>query len=113
MGAAAAGELGTEAVFVEGDPPPQPAIDPAASSKSAGRHTLVPLRIRETAPPFKTLLFILARRLSALPKAQRNRGAPHLTDNQVNLMQLATPNFLWYADPRNELNTAYENFLRG
>jgi hypothetical protein len=26
---------------------------------------------------------------------------------------LATPNFLWYANHSDELNTAYENFLRG
>ncbi len=36
-----------------------------------------------------------------------------LADNPVNLKQLATPNFLWYAQHSNELNTAYENFLRG
>jgi putative spermidine/putrescine transport system substrate-binding protein len=36
-----------------------------------------------------------------------------LADNPVNLRQLATPNFLWYAHNSNELNTAYENFLRG
>jgi putative spermidine/putrescine transport system substrate-binding protein len=36
-----------------------------------------------------------------------------LADNPVNLKQLATPNFAWYAQNSNELNTAYENFLRG
>jgi putative spermidine/putrescine transport system substrate-binding protein len=36
-----------------------------------------------------------------------------LADNPANLKQLATPNFLWYAQHSNELNTAYENFLRG
>ncbi|HEY5192376.1 MAG TPA: extracellular solute-binding protein [Solirubrobacteraceae bacterium] len=36
-----------------------------------------------------------------------------LADNPVNLKQLATPNFLWYGQHSNELNTAYENFLRG
>lgn len=36
-----------------------------------------------------------------------------LADNPVNLKQLATPNFLWYAHHSEELNTAYENFLRG
>lgn len=36
-----------------------------------------------------------------------------LADNPMNLKQLATPNFLWYGQHSNELNTAYENFLRG
>jgi putative spermidine/putrescine transport system substrate-binding protein len=36
-----------------------------------------------------------------------------LADNPVNLKQLATPNFPWYAQHSKELNTAYENFLRG
>jgi putative spermidine/putrescine transport system substrate-binding protein len=36
-----------------------------------------------------------------------------LADNPVNLKQLATPNFNWYAQHSDELNTAYENFLRG
>jgi len=36
-----------------------------------------------------------------------------LADNPMNLEQLATPNFPWYANHSNELNTAYENFLRG
>ncbi len=36
-----------------------------------------------------------------------------LADNPMNLKQLATPNFLWYANHSDELNTAYENFLRG
>jgi putative spermidine/putrescine transport system substrate-binding protein len=39
--------------------------------------------------------------------------AAQLADNPVNLKQLATPNFTWYAQHSNELNTAYENFLRG
>jgi putative spermidine/putrescine transport system substrate-binding protein len=39
--------------------------------------------------------------------------ASQLADNPVNLRQLATPNFLWYAQHSDELNTAYENFLRG
>jgi spermidine/putrescine-binding protein len=36
-----------------------------------------------------------------------------LADNPANLKQLAVPNFLWYAKHSSELNTAYENFLRG
>jgi putative spermidine/putrescine transport system substrate-binding protein len=36
-----------------------------------------------------------------------------LADNPANLKQLATPNFTWYAQHSSELNTAYENFLRG
>jgi putative spermidine/putrescine transport system substrate-binding protein len=36
-----------------------------------------------------------------------------LADNPANLKQLATPNFEWYAHHSDELNTAYENFLRG
>jgi putative spermidine/putrescine transport system substrate-binding protein len=36
-----------------------------------------------------------------------------LADNPKNLKQLATPNFLWYGQHSDELNTAYENFLRG
>jgi putative spermidine/putrescine transport system substrate-binding protein len=36
-----------------------------------------------------------------------------LADNPINLKQLATPNFNWYAQHSDELNTAYENFLRG
>lgn len=36
-----------------------------------------------------------------------------LADNPVNLKQLATPNFEWYAHHSSELNNAYENFLRG
>jgi len=39
--------------------------------------------------------------------------ASQLADNPVNLKQLATPNFTWYAQHSEELNTAYENFLRG
>jgi putative spermidine/putrescine transport system substrate-binding protein len=39
--------------------------------------------------------------------------ASQLADNPVNLKQLATPNFTWYSQHSNELNTAYENFLRG
>lgn len=36
-----------------------------------------------------------------------------LADNPVNLKQLAVPNFEWYAHNGHELDTAYENFLRG
>ncbi len=36
-----------------------------------------------------------------------------LADNPVNLKQLAVPNFEWYAHHGTELDTAYENFLRG
>ena len=36
-----------------------------------------------------------------------------LADNPANLKQLATPNFEWYAHHSEELNTAFENFLRG
>ncbi len=36
-----------------------------------------------------------------------------LADNPVNLKQLAVPNFNWYAQNGKELDTAYENFLRG
>jgi putative spermidine/putrescine transport system substrate-binding protein len=39
--------------------------------------------------------------------------AMQLADNPANLKQLATPNFAWYARHTSELNTAYENFLRG
>lgn len=39
--------------------------------------------------------------------------AAQLADNPINLKQLATPNFLWYAHHSEEVNTAYENFLRG
>jgi putative spermidine/putrescine transport system substrate-binding protein len=36
-----------------------------------------------------------------------------LADNPSNLKLLAVPNFTWYAQHSSELNTAYENFLRG
>ncbi len=36
-----------------------------------------------------------------------------LADNPVNRVQLAVPNFEWYAHHSTELDTAYENFLRG
>jgi putative spermidine/putrescine transport system substrate-binding protein len=36
-----------------------------------------------------------------------------LADNPVNYKQMAVPNFPWYAQHGTELNTAYENFLRG
>jgi putative spermidine/putrescine transport system substrate-binding protein len=36
-----------------------------------------------------------------------------LADNPVNLRQLAVPNFEWYAHHGSELDSAYENFLRG
>lgn len=39
--------------------------------------------------------------------------AGQLADNPVNYNQLAVPNFSWYALHGTELNTAYENFLRG
>jgi putative spermidine/putrescine transport system substrate-binding protein len=39
--------------------------------------------------------------------------ALQLADNPVNLRHLATPNFAWYAQHKSELDTAYENFLRG
>jgi putative spermidine/putrescine transport system substrate-binding protein len=39
--------------------------------------------------------------------------ASQLADNPMNLKQLATPNFTWYAQNSSDLNTAYENFLRG
>lgn len=39
--------------------------------------------------------------------------ALQLADNPINLRQLATPNFAWYAQHTSELDTAYENFLRG
>lgn len=39
--------------------------------------------------------------------------ASQLADNPANLKQLATPNFTWYAHHSEELDTAYENFLRG
>jgi putative spermidine/putrescine transport system substrate-binding protein len=39
--------------------------------------------------------------------------ALQLADNPVNLRQLAVPNFNWYAQHGTELDTAYENFLRG
>jgi putative spermidine/putrescine transport system substrate-binding protein len=39
--------------------------------------------------------------------------AVQLADNPINYNQLAVPNFPWYAQHGTELNTAYENFLRG
>jgi hypothetical protein len=39
--------------------------------------------------------------------------AVQLADNPINFNQLAVPNFPWYAQHGTELNTAYENFLRG
>lgn len=36
-----------------------------------------------------------------------------LADNPVNYKQMAVPNFSWYAQHGTELDTAYENFLRG
>jgi putative spermidine/putrescine transport system substrate-binding protein len=39
--------------------------------------------------------------------------ADQLVDNPINYNQLAVPNFAWYAQHGTELNTAYENFLRG
>jgi putative spermidine/putrescine transport system substrate-binding protein len=36
-----------------------------------------------------------------------------LADNPVNYRQMAIPNFAWYARHATELDTAYENFLRG
>lgn len=36
-----------------------------------------------------------------------------LADNPVNFKQMAAPNFPWYAQHGAELDTAYENFLRG
>lgn len=39
--------------------------------------------------------------------------AAQLADNPVNLKKLGTPNFLWYAHHSEEVNSAYENFLRG
>lgn len=39
--------------------------------------------------------------------------AVQLADYPANLKQLATPNFTWYAHHTSELDTAYENFLRG
>jgi putative spermidine/putrescine transport system substrate-binding protein len=47
--------------------------------------------------------------LSYLPKSINLQ----LADNPVNLSRLAVPNFNWYAQHGAELNTAYENFLRG
>jgi putative spermidine/putrescine transport system substrate-binding protein len=47
--------------------------------------------------------------LSYLPKSI----SIQLADNPVNLKQLAVPNFNWYAHHGTELDTAYENFLRG
>lgn len=77
---ATAGEAGTEGVEVEEEPPPQPPTSkPALISKAtagsgsadalkpAGEHA----RVRVTAPPFKTLLFILLVSLSTGPKAER------------------------------------------
>jgi putative spermidine/putrescine transport system substrate-binding protein len=47
--------------------------------------------------------------LSYLPKSI----GLQLADNPVNLKQLAVPNFNWYSHHGTELDTAYENFLRG
>jgi putative spermidine/putrescine transport system substrate-binding protein len=47
--------------------------------------------------------------LSLVPKS----FGEQLADNPVNYKQLAIPNFPWYAQHGTELDTAYENFLRG
>ncbi len=47
--------------------------------------------------------------LNYIPKS----FSEQLADNPVNYKQLALPNFQWYAQHGTELDTAYENFLRG
>jgi putative spermidine/putrescine transport system substrate-binding protein len=47
--------------------------------------------------------------LNYIPKS----FSEQLADNPVNYKQLAIPNFGWYAKHGTELDTAYENFLRG
>lgn len=47
--------------------------------------------------------------LNYIPKS----FSEQLADNPANYKQLAIPNFAWYAQHGTELDTAYENFLRG
>ncbi len=47
--------------------------------------------------------------LAYMPASFRSQ----LADNPVNYKQMAVPNFSWYAQHGTELDTAYENFLRG
>jgi putative spermidine/putrescine transport system substrate-binding protein len=47
--------------------------------------------------------------LNYIPKSFSDQ----LADNPVNYRQMAVPNFKWYAHHATELDTAYENFLRG
>src|ERR1700722_19194962 len=84
---AEAGERGTAAVVVEEPPPPHPASRPRASKGSTGRHA----RVRITAPPFKTLRFILARRLSARPKAQRKLRSLSTPTSATGLVSSPSP----------------------
>jgi putative spermidine/putrescine transport system substrate-binding protein len=47
--------------------------------------------------------------LNYIPKS----FSEQLADNPINYKQMAVPNFAWYAQHGTELDTAYENFLRG